>query len=61
MYNNFFDVFIKLRGTKANIFGRGLITHEDPDDCGQGGNADSLKTGNLAKFQTEFDSEFNSN
>ena len=45
----FFDDFIKLRGTKANILGRGLIIHEDPDDCGQGGNAESLKTGNAGK------------
>jgi Cu-Zn family superoxide dismutase len=45
----FYDDIIKLRGTKANIIGRGLIIHEDPDDCGQGGNADSLKTGNAGK------------
>lgn len=46
---SFYDDYIKLRGTKANIIGRGLIIHEDPDDCGQGGNADSLKTGNAGK------------
>ena len=46
---SFFDDFIKLRGSKANILGRGLIIHEDPDDCGQGGNAESLKTGNAGK------------
>ena len=46
---SFFDDMIKLRGTKANIIGRGLIIHEDPDDCGQGGNAESLKTGNAGK------------
>lgn len=46
---SFYDDCIKLRGTKANIIGRGLIIHEDPDDCGQGGNADSLKTGNAGK------------
>jgi len=45
----FYDDAIKLRGTKANIIGRGLIIHEDPDDCGQGNNADSLKTGNAGK------------
>jgi Cu-Zn family superoxide dismutase len=45
----FFDNFIKLRGTKANIIGRGLIIHADPDDCGKGNNADSLKTGNSGK------------
>lgn len=46
---SFLDDVIKLRGSKANILGRGLIIHEDPDDCGQGGNADSLKTGNAGK------------
>jgi Cu-Zn family superoxide dismutase len=46
---SFYDDFIKLRGTKANIIGRGLIIHENPDDCGQGGNAESLKTGNAGK------------
>ena len=44
-----YDNCIKLSGTKANIIGRGLIIHEDPDDCGQGGNAESLKTGNAGK------------
>ena len=45
----FYDNVIKLRGTKCNIIGRGLIIHEDKDDCGQGGNAESLKTGNAGK------------
>jgi Cu-Zn family superoxide dismutase len=45
----FYDNIIKLRGTKCNIIGRGLIIHEDEDDCGQGGNAESLKTGNAGK------------
>ena len=45
----FFDNVIKLRGTKANIIGRGLIIHADEDDCGNGGNAESLKTGNAGK------------
>ena len=45
----FYDNVIKLRGTKCNIIGRGLIIHEDEDDCGQGGNAESLKTGNAGK------------
>ena len=45
----FYDNVIKLRGTKCNIIGRGLIIHEDTDDCGQGGNQESLKTGNAGK------------
>jgi len=45
----FYDNVIKLRGTKCNIIGRGLIIHEGEDDCGVGGNAESLKTGNAGK------------
>jgi Cu-Zn family superoxide dismutase len=45
----FYDNVIKIRGTKCNIIGRGLIIHEDEDDCGKGGNAESLKTGNAGK------------
>jgi Cu-Zn family superoxide dismutase len=43
------DSMIKLRGTKANIVGRGLIIHEGEDDCGLGGDTESLKTGNAGK------------
>jgi len=45
----FYDEVIKLRGTKANIIGRGLIIHADRDDCGQGGQPDSLTTGHAGK------------
>jgi Cu-Zn family superoxide dismutase len=45
----FYDSVIKLRGTKCNIIGRGLIIHADPDDCGKIGNTESLKTGNAGK------------
>jgi Cu-Zn family superoxide dismutase len=38
----FSDPMIKLRGTKSNIIGRGLIIHADEDDCSQGGDATSL-------------------
>ena len=46
---SFYDNVIKLRGSKCNIIGRGLIIHEDEDDCGKGGDAESLKTGNAGK------------
>lgn len=45
----FYDNLIKLRGTKSNIIGRGLIIHADEDDCGKGENIESLKTGNSGK------------
>jgi len=45
----FYDDMIKLRGNECNIIGRGLIIHADEDDCGKGGNAESLKTGNAGK------------
>ena len=41
----FYDKMIKLRGTKSNIIGRGLIIHADEDDLGLGGQPDSLTTG----------------
>jgi len=44
-----YDDVIRLRGTAANIIGRGLIIHADPDDCGLGGHADSLVTGHAGK------------
>lgn len=43
------DNLIKLRGTKYNIIGRGLVIHADQDDCGKGSNKDSLITGNSGK------------
>jgi Cu-Zn family superoxide dismutase len=43
-----YDNVIRLRG-KYSIMGRGLIIHENRDDCGQGGNEESLKTGNAGK------------
>ena len=39
------DKCIKLRGSKSNIIGRGLVIHADEDDCGLGGHPDSLTTG----------------
>jgi len=45
----FYDDMIKLRGIKCNIIGRGLVIHEDEDDCGKGGNLESEKTGNSGK------------
>jgi len=43
------DTMIKLRGTKCNIIGRGLIIHEDEDDLGKGGEKDSHVTGHAGK------------
>jgi Cu-Zn family superoxide dismutase len=47
MYS-FRDNMIKLHG-KANIIGRGLIIHADPDDLGTGKHELSLTTGNSGK------------
>jgi Cu-Zn family superoxide dismutase len=44
-----YDNVIRLRGEISNIIGRGLIIHEDPDDCGLGKNKESLVTGNSGK------------
>lgn len=41
----FSDSLITLMGPRS-IIGRGVIVHQDVDDLGKGGNADSLKTGN---------------
>jgi Cu-Zn family superoxide dismutase len=46
---SFTDHLIKLRGTKCNIIGRGLIIHEDEDDCGKGDFPDSLTTGHSGR------------
>jgi len=43
------DNIIKLRGSKSNIIGRGLIIHADEDDLGKGGEKDSLITGHAGK------------
>jgi Cu-Zn family superoxide dismutase len=43
------DNVIQLRGSKANIIGRGLVIHADPDDCGQGENEASAINGNAGK------------
>lgn len=45
----FTDHMIKLRGDEANIIGRGLIIHADPDDCGKGNYEDSKTTGHAGK------------
>jgi Cu-Zn family superoxide dismutase len=45
----FSDSVIKLRGTKCNIIGRGLILHADEDDFGLGKHDDSLTTGHAGK------------
>jgi len=43
------DDLIKLRGTKFNIVGRGLIVHADEDDCGLTDHPLSKTTGNSGK------------
>jgi len=48
-FSTFYDDAIKLTGTECNIIGRGVIIHADEDDCGKGGNAESLRTGNAGK------------
>lgn len=45
----FVDNLIKLRGDKANIIGRGLVIHAEPDDCGKGTHIDSKTTGHSGK------------
>ena len=45
---SFRDKMIKLSG-RANIIGRGLVIHADPDDLGHGGHNLSLTTGNSGK------------
>lgn len=45
----FTDNLIKLRGLESNIIGRGLIIHQDPDDCGKTTHELSKKTGNSGK------------
>ena len=43
------DDYLRLRGSVANIIGRGLIIHADEDDCGNGNNSASLINGNSGK------------
>jgi len=45
----FYDEAIRLRGSKSNIIGRGLIIHADADDCGMGENDASRLNGNAGK------------
>jgi Cu-Zn family superoxide dismutase len=44
----FYDDCIRLRGTKCNILGRGLILHADEDDLGLR-DEESTRTGNAGK------------
>ena len=47
--HTFHDSLIRLRGSKSNILGRGLIVHADEDDLGRGTNDASLVNGNAGK------------
>ncbi len=40
------DHLMMLYGLENNIIGRAMVVHEREDDLGQGGNEESLKTGN---------------
>jgi len=48
VHRTFYDDCIRLKGTKCNIIGRGLILHEKEDDLGVG-DEESLRTGNAGK------------
>jgi Cu-Zn family superoxide dismutase len=39
---------VDLLGDRS-VVGRGLVIHEDEDDLGKGGDAESLKTGNAGE------------
>jgi Cu-Zn family superoxide dismutase len=43
------DRLVRLRGTTANVIGRSVVIHADPDDLGLGGHGDSLTTGHAGK------------
>jgi superoxide dismutase, Cu-Zn family len=45
---SFYDSMIKLRG-KCDIIGRMIVIHDQTDDLGKGGNAESKITGNAGK------------
>ena len=40
--------YVDLIGDRS-VVGRGVVVHKDPDDLGQGGDAESLKTGNAGE------------
>jgi superoxide dismutase, Cu-Zn family len=42
----FLDDRIRLRRKSCNVIGRMLVVHAQRDDCGRGGTAESLRTGN---------------
>ncbi len=44
----FTDKLVKLRG-KYSVIGRSFVIHANKDDCGKGGDDESLKTGNAGK------------
>ena len=49
VHSNFLNEFLTIPHNSFYAIGRGVIIHADEDDCGQGGQPDSLTTGHAGK------------